>query len=276
MSPAYRAHPEFGYFCLSSRFRRRVLIALAVMGFGAFAGTQGLRSGHETADAGVAVIAPVRATAVEAETIPVVKAPTPATEAPARPEGTKSACAANAWTYLDGKCDGSRRKPHGLRGAIDSSPIATIPLGRSAPPPAVPPTTAKPERLADASGSNPNSSSRDAVPGEAVPLPTASPVRKVELAPEPAAAASAATEPTEQSASPAKGKLRAGRGQNSGHDLEKGNAGSRDGGPPRSGQRSARADASAGNRAARRSSTGWAGQLRAGEQILRAFLSAGI
>jgi hypothetical protein len=276
MSPAYRAHPEFGYFCLSRRLRRRVLIALAVIGFGAFAGSQVLRSGHETADAGAAAIAPVRAAAADDEAIPAVKPATRAAETSAQLETTESGCEGKTWTYLDGRCSASRRKPHGVRGAVDVPPIAAIPLGRSGPPASASPATPKPERLADASATN-QTSSRDAAPGGAAPPATTSPTRKVEPAPDPVATAPTSAAPTEQPTSASKEKkLRAGRSQNGGRDLEKGNSASRDERASRSGQRSARADASAGNRGSRRSSTGWAGQLRAGEHLLRAFLSAGI
>jgi hypothetical protein len=276
MSPVYRAHPEFGYFCLSRRLRRRVLIALAVIGFGAFAGSQVLRSGHETADAGAAAIAPVHAAAADAEAVPAVKPATPAAETSAQLETTESGCEGKTWTYLDGRCSASRRKPHGVRGAVDVPPIAAIPLGRSGPPASASPAMPKPERLADASATN-QTSSRDAAPGDAAPPATTSPTGKVEPAPHAVATAPTPVAPTEQSMSASKEKkLRAGRSQNGGRDFEKGNSGSRDERSSRAGQRSARTDASAGNRAPRRSSTGWAGQLCAGEHLLRAFLSAGI
>jgi hypothetical protein len=203
-----------------------------------------------------------------------VKPATPAAETPALAETAKSGCGGERWTYLDGKCSGSRRKLSGLRGAVDVAPIATIPLGHSAPP-AESATTPKPERLADASATNPIGS-RDAVPASATPLPVASPARKVEPAANPVATAPGAAEPTERSTSATKEKPSAGRGQSGGRDLEKGRFASRDERSARGGQRSARADASAANRATRRSSIGWAGQLRAGEHLLRAFLSAGI
>jgi hypothetical protein len=275
MSPAYRAHPEFGYFCLSRSFRRRALIALAAIAFGVFAGSQALRSGHETPDDGAAVIAPVRAAAVDAEAIAAVKAPSPAAETPAPPEAAKSGCEGETWTYLDGKCSASRRKPQGARGAVDVAPIATVPLGRGAPPPPASPVPAKPERLADASATS-QTSSRDAAPGGAVPLPAPSPARKAELAADPVAAAPAASEPTERSVPATKEKPRAGHGPNGSRDLDKGNSGSRDGRSARSGQRSARADAAAGTRSPGKSSTGWERQLRTGENLLRAFLSPGI
>jgi hypothetical protein len=274
MSPAYRAHPEFGYFCLSRSFRRRALIALAAIGFGAFVGSQVLRSGDETADSGAVVIAPVRAAAADAEAIPAVKATSPAAETPAPSEPAKSGCEGETWTYLDGKCSATRRKPQGARGAVDVAPIATIPLGRSAPPPAASPATAKPERLADASATN-QTSSRDAAPGGAVPLPTPSPTRKAELAADPVAAAPAASQPAERSPA-TKEKPKAGHGQTDSRDLDKGNSGSRDGRSARGGQRSARVDAAGGTRGAAKSSTGWERQLRTGENLLRAFLSPGI
>ena len=275
MSPAYRAHPEFGYFCLSRSFRRRALTALAIIGFVAFAGSLVVRSGPKSGDGSASVAAPVREAAIEAEAIPTVKPATSATETRAPAETAKSGCAGERWTYLDGKCGGSRRKLSGLRGAVDVAPIATIPLGHSAPPPAESATTPKPERLADASATNPIGS-RDAAPGSATPLPAASPMQKVEPAANPVATTPGAAEPTERSTSATKEKPKAGRGQNGGRDLEKGNSASRDERSARGGQRGARADASAANRAPRRSSSGWAGQLRAGEHLLRAFLSAGI
>jgi hypothetical protein len=203
-----------------------------------------------------------------------VKPATPATQTPAPPEAAKSACVGERWTYLDGKCGGSRRKLSGLRGAVDVPPIATIPLGHGAPPPAESAATPKPERLADASATNPIGG-RDAAPASTTPLPAASPMRKVEPAANPVAATPATAEP-ERSTSATGEKPRAGRGQNGGHDLEKGHSASRDERSSRGGPRSARADASAANRAPRRSSIGWAGQLRAGEHFLRSFLSAGI
>src|SRR5262249_9218484 len=135
MSPAYRAHPEFGYFCLSRSFRRRVLTALVIIGFVAFVGSLVVRSGPESGDGSASVAAPVRAAVVDPEAIPTVKSATPAAETAAPPEMAKSACGGERWTYLDGKCSGSRRKLPGLRGAVDVAPIATIPLGHSAPPP---------------------------------------------------------------------------------------------------------------------------------------------
>jgi hypothetical protein len=273
MSPAYRAHPEFGYFWPSRRLRRWGLIALAIIAFGAFAGSQVLRSNDETADAGAAMMAPIRAAAVEAEAIPTVK-PAPPSEVPAPPGAAKSACAGERWTYLDGKCSTSRRKLPGPRGAVEA-PIATIPLGRSGPPPAESEAASKPERLADASATN-QIGSRDAAPGSAAPLPAPSPMRKAERAVDSVATAPAAAEPAERSTPAAREKPAAARASSGGHDTEKGRSASRDERSSRGGQRNARADASAGNRAPRGSSTGWAGQLRAGEHFLRAFLSAGI
>jgi len=275
MSPAYRAHPEFGYFCLSRSFRRRALTVLAIIGFVVFVGSLVVRSGPESRDGSASVAAPVRAPAVDAETIPAVKLATPAAETPAPAETAKSGCAGERWTYLDGKCGGGRRKLSSLRGAIDVPPIATIPLGHSAPPPAEAAVTPKPDQLADASATNPIGS-RDAASASATPLPAASPTRKVEPAANPVATAPGAAEPTERSTSATKEKPRAGRGQNGGRDLEKGHFASRDERFARGAQGGARADASATNRAPRRSSSGWAGQLRAGEHLLRAFLSAGI
>jgi len=275
MSPAYRAHPEFGYFCLSRSFRRRALTALAIIGFVAFVGSLVVRSGPETGDGSASVAAQVRAAAAEAEVLPSVKPATPAAETPAPPETAKSGCGGERWTYLDGKCSASRRKLPGLRGAVDVPPIATIPLGHSAPPPVESTATPKPERLADASATNPVGS-RDPAPASATPLPPASPTRKVEPTANPVATAPGTAEPTERSTSATKETPRAGRGQNGGRDLEKGHSASRDERSTRGGQRSARADASAANRAPRRSSNGWTGQLRAGEHLLRAFLSAGI
>src|SRR5262245_59987739 len=152
MSPAYRAHPEFGYFCPSRRFRRKLLAVLAVIALGALASAVVVGGSRESRDDASPPPAPVNAASSSAATTSAVDQATAAAARPGPTESPKPVCEGETWTYLDGKCiAGKAQKPR--IAAIDSPPIAAIPLGRTSPPPEAPP--AKAERASEAAAAPP-------------------------------------------------------------------------------------------------------------------------
>jgi hypothetical protein len=196
-------------------------------------------------------------------------APAAATAAgPRSPERGKAACEGDTWTYLDGKCIAGRAHRARSAAAIDSPPIAAIPLGRSTPPlPAAAPAPAEPARATEA-----------AVPAPAEPEQAAD---AAEAAPEAAA-------PAEQSTSVPKERRKVSRSRSGGRDLAKVNGSSRVG-QSRDDRRRARAYPSLDERDRQmsmpKSAMSWAKQLRgcveaarcpAGEELMRALLPSGI
>src|SRR5262245_2844291 len=121
MSPAYRAHPEFGYFCLSRRFRRKLSAALAVIALGALASVVVVGGSRESRDDASPPPAPVSAASSSAATAPAVDQATATAARPGSAERSKPVCEGETWTYLDGKCiAGKAQKPR--IAAIDSPP----------------------------------------------------------------------------------------------------------------------------------------------------------
>jgi hypothetical protein len=258
MSPAYSAHPEFGYFCPSRGFRRKLSAALAVIALGALASALVVGGSRESRDDTSPPPAPVNAASSSAAT-PSAVDQAMATAARAGPtESPRPVCEGETWTYLDGKCiAGKAQKPR--IAAIDSPPIAAIPLGRTAPPPAAaqPPAKAeraseaaaapaapKPERVAETAAAPPSKSQRAADAAATVPAAAA-------------IATPAAAEPAVQSTSAPKERQKASRDHAS-----------------RDERRSART-ASSDNRRPR-PAMGWTKQVRSAEQFMRVLFSSGI
>src|SRR5262245_41216944 len=68
MSPAYRTHPEFGYFCPSRGFRRKLLAALVMIALGAVASVVVVGGSRESRDDASPPPAPVNAASSSAAT----------------------------------------------------------------------------------------------------------------------------------------------------------------------------------------------------------------
>jgi hypothetical protein len=247
MSPAYRAHPEFGYFCPSRGFRRKLFATLAVIALAAVACAVVVGGSRDSRD-DVSPPAAVNAESASAATASAVDQ-APATAArPGPTESPKPVCEGETWTYLDGKCiAGKAQKPRVA--AIDSPPIAAIPLGRTTPPPALP--AAKAERAGEAVAALP------APKPERVAEADAAPPSKSQHAADAAATTPAAAEPAVQSTSASKERRKASRDRAS-----------------RDERRSTRV-ASSDNRKPR-SATGWTKQVRSAEQFMRVLFSSGI
>jgi hypothetical protein len=304
MSPTYRAHPEFGLFCISRGFRRKILGGLVFATLAVLAGALVLRLTPQ--DAGAAISAPVNDPPPRVESVPAaVPLPPARAESPAPREGIKTACEGDTWTYLDGKCvTGRGRKPSNVLAATDGAAIAAIPLGRSAPP-ALPSAPSKPERAADTPAEPvvltsapkdgkkalpPRDSDRDAVlVDHDTPLPAALPTPpKPERTVDAPASGQAAAEPTVTSTSASKENRKASRGGSHGREVERMNSRLRDG-RGRDEQRSARGrgapEARDRQMSAPKSAMRFAKQLSeclggarcaAGEQIMRAFMPSGM
>jgi hypothetical protein len=258
MSPAYRAHPEFGYFCPSRGFRRKLLATLAIIALGALASAVVVGGSRESRDNASPPPAPVNAASSSAATPAAVDQATATAAKPGPTESPKPVCEGETWTYLDGKCiAGKPQKPR--IATIDSPPIAAIPLGRTAPPPAAAQPPAKSERASEAAAAPPASKSERA--SEAAAAPPASKSERVAetAATEPAATATpaAAAEPAVQSTSASKERRKVSRERAS-----------------RDERRSART-ASSEHRTPR-SATGWTKQVRSAEQFMRVLFSSGI
>jgi hypothetical protein len=259
MSPDFRAHPEFGYFCLSQRFRRKARNVLASsVAVGVFAGALVLWAHDDRGDDAL-TIARVNEAPANIDTMSTADQATNATTAQRSgpPAGTKAAaCDGDNWTYIDGKCVVRRaQRPGSLASATDSPQIAAAPANPSAPPVpvATPPTTKREDATVAA---------RTTEPASAEPIGPSTPVQKAGRKP-----------PRSQIAS---------------REPDRMNSGPRDG-RTREAQRSARTYASSDDRPrqmpAQNSPMKWARQLqecigavrcRAGEQLVRAFLSGGI
>jgi hypothetical protein len=258
MSPAFRAHPEFGYFCLSQSFRRKARNVLAsTVAVGVVAGALVLWA-HDDQGDGALTIARVNDVPSSVDTVSTVDQATAATtaEKPDPPAVAKAACGGDNWAYLDGKCVARRApKPGSLAAATDGPPIAAVPVNPSAlpSPVAVPPAPKREDAAIAAKATEPVSA-----------------------------------EPIGQSTSVQKAVRKPPRSQIGGHDLDRMNSGSRDG-RSREDKRSARTYAASDDHPqqmpSQKSAMRWARQLqecigavrcRAGEQLLRAILSGGI
>jgi hypothetical protein len=257
MSPDFRAHPEFGYFCLSQKFRRKARNVLASsVAVGIVAGGVALWARDNPGDDAL-TIARMNEVPANIEAVSTVEQATAATTAQrsGAPAGAKAAaCDGDNWTYVDGKCVVRRaQRPGSLAAAIDSPQIAAVPVDASAPPVAAPPATKRDDATVAA---------RKTEPAPAELIGPSAPVQKVERKPP--------------------------RSQIAGREANQINSGSRDG-RVREAQRSARTYASSDDRprqvSTQNSPMKWARQLqdcigavrcRAGEQLLRALMSGGI
>ncbi len=266
MSPAYGAHPEFGYLWPSRRLRRTMWTALALTALGALAGAVVLGGDHDNRGGPTALSAPVDAAPSRIEAMPAVEpAPAPATAArPRPPAGGRAACEGATWTYLDGKCNasGARRV---RTAASDKPPIAAVPLGRTAlPPPAAAPAPATSDRVVEAAALPSAKSGRVVEPASALPD-----LRRVGDAP---ATASDAAAPSGQSTATPKGRREASRGRYGGRDLvaEHGSRRhARAGVPPGRHDRQSSMQKSAMRWARQLSECFAASRCAAGEQVLR-------
>jgi hypothetical protein len=248
MSPAFRAHPEFGYFCPSRGFRRRLLATLAILAVGALACAVVVGGGRDSHDAS-STPGSVDAASSNPASGPAADQAIAAVAKPGPTESLKAVCEGETWTYLDGKCiAGKAQKPK--TAAIDSAPIAAIPLGRTAPPPASP--AAKAERTEEANAASPAPKPERVAQADAAPPPSESQRASGAVVTAPATA-----EPVVQSPSASKERRKASRERAS-----------------RDERRSART-ASSDNRKPR-SATGWTKQVRSAEQLMRVLFSSGI
>ncbi len=85
MPSAYNRHPEFGYFCLSSSFRRKAGLALAFIVFGSIAGASGVVmqiAGHEPDINGRSVTAAMPLNSSATLSASLVSTASPAASAP--------------------------------------------------------------------------------------------------------------------------------------------------------------------------------------------------
>jgi hypothetical protein len=255
MSPDFRAHPEFGYFCLSRAFRRKARNAvISTVAVGVLGGALVLWARDDPHDDAVTIARIVDAPS-SIDTISTVDQTTtaPTAEKPDPQAGIKAACAGDNWIYIDGVCVMRRaNKPASLATAMDGPQIAALPAGAGALPVAAP-----------SSGS-----------------------RREDTAVEARASAPAATEPARQSSPGQKTARKTPRSRIGARELDRADSVSRD----RSDEnhRRARNYATTDDRPqipSQKSAMRWARRLqecigaircRAGDQLLRAFLSGGI
>src|SRR5207342_3137986 len=138
MSPDFRAHPEFGYFCLSQKFRRKARNVLASsVAVGMVAGALALWARDNPGDDALTIVR-VNEVPANIDAVPTVEQATAATTAQRSgpPAGVKAAaCDGDNWTYVDGKCVMRRaQRPGSLAAATDSPQIAAVPADPNAPP----------------------------------------------------------------------------------------------------------------------------------------------
>jgi hypothetical protein len=256
MSPDFRAHPEFDYFCLSKSFRRKARKALlSTVAAGVVAGGFVLWARDDPHEGALAIVS-IHEAPASADTMSTVVRAASATTAERLdpPASSKATCDGDNWTQVDGKCVVRRtHKPGSPVSATEGPQIAAVPANPSTP-----------------------------------PLPVAAPPKRDNAAvaakeTEPASAAPAGQQPPAQKAG-----RRTPRSQTAGRGPDRASAGSRDA-RSREDQRSARTYASSEDSPRQmpgpKSAMKWARQLqdcigavrcRAGEQLLRAFLSGGI
>jgi hypothetical protein len=141
MSPDFRAHPEFGYFCLSRSFRRKARNAvISTVALGVLGGALVLWARDDPHDDAV-TIARIGDAPSSVDTISTVDQATtaPTAEKPDPQAGIKAACAGDNWTYIDGICVMRRaNKPASLAAATDGPQIAALSAGAGALPVAAP------------------------------------------------------------------------------------------------------------------------------------------
>jgi hypothetical protein len=256
MSP--RAHPEFGYFCLSQSFRRKARKALlSTVAIGVVAGGFVLWARDDPHE-GAPTIVSINEAPASAETISTVVRATSATTAERldQPASSRATCDGDNWSQVDGECAVRRtHKPGSLASATEGLKIAAVPANPSTPPfpVAVPPA---PKR------GNAAVAAKETEPASATPVGQPPPAQQA--------------------------GRRTPRSQIAGRGPDRASAGSR-GAQSRGDQRSARTYASFEDGPRQmpgpKPAIKWARQLqdcigavrcRAGEQLLRTFLSGGI
>jgi hypothetical protein len=170
-------HPEFGFFCPTPRFRRRLRVALACLVMAGVGATVMARPDHPELDAAV--------TRVDAasivETVPATSLTPPAPLSSnrtvvegAHPASDKPRCVGDALADLDGNCVSIKlRKPRMVRVATDRPAIAAVALGHTASLPAgdidVPLPAASASREGDPEKSGQAASAPVAVAGSTEP-----------------------------------------------------------------------------------------------------------
>ena len=258
MSPDFRAHPEFGYFCLSQSFRRRARKALlSTVAVGVVAGGFVLWARDDPHERALTIVS-VNEAPASADTMSTVVRAASATTAERLdpPASSKATCDGDNWTQVDGKCVVRRTHKSGnLASATEGPQIAAVPANPSTPPlPVAAPPAPKRDNAAVAA--------KETEPASAAPVGQPSPAQKT--------------------------GRRTPRSQTAGRGPDRASAGSRDA-RSREDQRSARTYASSEDSPRQmpgpKSAMKWARQLqdcigavrcRAGEQLMRAFLSGGI
>ena len=245
MSPDFRAHPEFGYFCLSQSFRRRARKALlSTVAVGVVAGGFVLWARDDPHEGALTIVS-VNEAPASADTMSTVVRAASATTAERLdpPASSKATCDGDNWTQVDGKC------------VVRRTHIAAVPANPSTPPlPVAAPPAPKRDNAAVAA--------KETEPASAAPVGQPSPAQKT--------------------------GRRTPRSQTAGRGPDRASAGSHDA-RSREDQRSARTYASSEDSPRQmpgpKSAMKWARQLqdcigavrcRAGEQLMRAFLSGGI
>jgi hypothetical protein len=245
MSPAYRTHPEFGYLCPSRNLRRLIWTALAVAASATLAGAFVLGAGRDAPDRRAAPVASVDAAPSATAAKPAAEPATATATAtkPRPPERGQAACEGDASTSLEANCVTGRANGPRSAAAIASSPIAALPLDRSAPPP--PESARATEAAASASPAEP------------------------ERAAEAVADVPEAAAPDGPSASPPKARKKAWRGRSGGRDVTGVKSSSRV-------DRQASMPKSTTTWAKQLRACAEGARCPAGEQLMRALLSSGI
>ena len=256
MSP--RAHPEFGYFCLSQSFRRKARKALlSTVAVGVVAGGFVLWARDDPHEGALTIVS-VNEAPASADTMSTVVRAASATTAERLdpPASSKATCDGDNWTQVDGKCVVRRTHKSGnLASATEGPQIAAVPANPSTPPlPVAAPPAPKRDNVAVAA--------KETEPASAALVGQPSPAQKT--------------------------GRRTPRSQTAGRGPDRASAGSREA-RSREDQRSARTYASSEDSPRQmpgpKSAMKWARQLqdcigavrcRAGEQLMRAFLSGGI
>ena len=130
MSPAFRAHPEFGYFCLSRSFRRKARnVLLSTVAAGVIAGGFVLWTRDDPHE-GPQTVVSINEVPASADTMPTVvrAASAPTAERLDPPAGSKATCDGDNWTQVDGKCVVRKaHKPGSLASAMEGPQIAALP-----------------------------------------------------------------------------------------------------------------------------------------------------
>src|SRR3954462_11443811 len=132
MSP--RAHPEFGYFCLSQSFRRKARKALlSTVAVGVVAAGFVLWA-RDDSHKGALTIVSINEAPASADTMSTVVRAAAATnvERLYSPANSKATCDGDNWTQVDGKCVVRRTHKSGsLASATEGPQIAAVPADPS-------------------------------------------------------------------------------------------------------------------------------------------------